>query len=149
MKRIESSILIGAPASAVWAILTDGQAYPEWNPFITELSGSLAVGERLSVRINPPGGRAMSFRPVVTVAEPERRLEWLGRMGIAGLFDGRHSFVLEAVGSTTTRLVQAEQFSGALIPFTGTVLNRTAAGFAAMNAALRDRAIAHMTTGSR
>jgi hypothetical protein len=38
-----------------------------------------------------------------------------------------------------TRFVQAEEFSGALIPFTGKLLARTKAGFEAMNAALLTR----------
>jgi hypothetical protein len=60
-------------------------------------------------------------------------------MGIPGLFDGRHSFTLTPVGQGCTRLVQAEDFSGALIPFTGKLLSKTEAGFEAMNAALLTR----------
>ena len=81
----------------------------------------------------------MTFKPRLTVVEPARRLEWLGTMGIPGLFDGRHSFTLTVVGEGCTRLVQAEEFSGALIPFTGKLLSRTKAGFEAMNAALLTR----------
>jgi hypothetical protein len=66
-------------------------------------------------------------------------LEWLGTMGIPGLFDGRHSFTLTALGPGATRLVQAEDFSGAMIPFTGNLLSKTEAGFEAMNAALLTR----------
>ena len=78
----------------------------------------------------------MTFKPRVTVVEPGRRLEWLGTMGIPGLFDGQHSFALTPLGEGRTHLVQAETFSGALIPFTGKLLSRTDAGFNAMNAAL-------------
>ena len=60
-------------------------------------------------------------------------------MGIPGLFDGRHSFTLTPLDEGHTRLTQAEDFSGALIPFTGKLLSRTRAGFEAMNAALLDR----------
>ena len=110
-----------------------------WNPFITSLSGVFEVGERLAVRIAPVGGRPMTFKPRVTVVEPGRRLEWLGTMGIPGLFDGRHSFTLTPVEDGSTRLIQAEDFSGVLIPFTGKLLSRTKAGFEAMNAALLAR----------
>jgi hypothetical protein len=81
----------------------------------------------------------MTFKPRVTVVEPGRRLEWLGTMGIPGIFDGRHSFTLTPVGEGCTRLVQAEDFTGALIPFTGKLLSKTKAGFEAMNAALVTR----------
>jgi hypothetical protein len=110
-----------------------------WNPFITSLSGVFELGERLEVRIAPVGGRPMTFKPRVTVVERGRSLEWLGTMGISGLFDGRHSFTLTPIGEGSTRLVQAEEFSGALIPFTGKLLSKTKAGFEAMNAALLAR----------
>ena len=139
MKRIETLVDLPAVPSVVWEQLVDTASMGSWNPFITSLSGSLEVGERLKVRIAPVGGRPMTFRPRVTVVEPGRRLEWLGTMGVPGLFDGRHSFTLTPFGEGGTRLVQAEDFSGALIPFTGKLLRRTEAGFEAMNTALRTR----------
>jgi hypothetical protein len=136
MKRIETQIDLPAVPSAVWDELVDTASIGSWNPFITSVTGVFEVGERLRVRIAPEGGRPMTFTPRVTVVEPGRRLEWLGTMGVPGLFDGRHSFTLTPVGEGSTRLVQAEEFSGALVPFTGRLLGRTEAGFEAMNAAL-------------
>jgi hypothetical protein len=60
-------------------------------------------------------------------------------MGVSGLLDGRHSFTLTPLGHGRTRLLQAEVFSGALVPLAGSVLAKTKAGFEAMNEALRDR----------
>jgi hypothetical protein len=139
MKRIETQVDLPAPPPAVWEQLTDMAAMGSWNPFITSVSGVFETGKRLQVRIVPVGGRPMTFKPRVTVVEHGRRLEWLGTMGFPGLFDGRHSFTLTAIGEECTRLVQAEDFSGALIPFTGRLLTRTKAGFDAMNAALQTR----------
>jgi hypothetical protein len=136
MKRIETKIDLPAAPSAVWDQLVDTASIGSWNPFITSLSGEFEVGERLNVRIAPVGGRPLSFKPRVTVAEPGRRLEWLGTMGVPGLFDGRHSFTLTPREEGGTRLVQVEDFSGALIPFAGKLLGRTRLGFEAMNAAL-------------
>jgi hypothetical protein len=47
---------------------------------------------------------------------------------------------LADLGHCRTRLTQSEEFSGLLVPFTATVLERTRAGFEAMNEALRARA---------
>ena len=82
----------------------------------------------------------MTFRPTITEVTEGRGLEWLGRLVMPGIFVGRHSFRLEALGDGRTRLTQAEEFSGMLVPFTGKILERTRAGFAAMNDALRARA---------
>jgi hypothetical protein len=139
MKRIETQVDLPAVPSIVWEHLVDTASIGTWNPFITSLSGNLAVGQRIHVRIAPVGGRPMTFKPRVTVVEPGQRLEWLGTMGVPGIFDGRHSFTLTPFGDGSTRLVQAENFSGALVPFTGKLLAKTEAGFKAMNAALLAR----------
>lgn len=81
----------------------------------------------------------MTFRPTVTAVEEGKRLEWVGRLVLPGVFDGRHSFQVEDVGDGVTRLTQAEEFSGVLVPFTTTILERTRAGFEAMNEELRLR----------
>lgn len=41
-------------------MLTDFDAYPEWNPFIRSIQGNPEVGSRLSIRIEPPGAREMN-----------------------------------------------------------------------------------------
>ena len=139
MKHIEATIDLPAEPSVVWQHLVDTASMASWNPFITSMSGVLTVGERIQVRIAPVGGKAMTFKPRVTAVQPGQYLEWLGTMGISGLFDGRHSFTLTPLGEGGTRLVQAEAFSGALVPFTGKLLQRTEAGFKAMNNALLTR----------
>ena len=139
MKTIHVVSDIAAPVEIVWAQLSAVLEHAEWNPFITMLRGELVVGNQLEIRIAPPGGRAMTFRPTVTEVVERERLEWLGRLGFPGVFDGRHSFHLEALQDDRTRLTQAEEFSGLLVPFMGRVLERTRAGFEAMNEAIRLR----------
>ncbi len=116
--------------------MTDLARYNTWNPFITNAAGTVAVGERLDLTIQPPGGRAMVFRPWVTAVDEHRYLEWLGRLAMPGIFDGRHSFKLTPMGGRRTLVQQSETFTGALVPFTGHLLARTTAGFVAMNEAL-------------
>jgi hypothetical protein len=139
MRTIRVETEIAAPPSVVWDVLTDLDALPEWNPFLTSVDGTLAVGSRLRVRIEPPGGRAMTFRPRVRRLEPGRLLEWLGRVGVPGVLDGRHRFELEEMPGGRTRFVHAETLTGVLVPLMGGALRRTEAGFAAMNEALRQR----------
>jgi hypothetical protein len=52
MKQLISDIIIEASADEVWNELLDHQAYPTWNPFIKQISGSTTVGETLEVTIN-------------------------------------------------------------------------------------------------
>ncbi|TDV52472.1 SRPBCC domain-containing protein [Actinophytocola oryzae] len=141
MRRISVTTEIEAPVEAVWAELTATEAFPTWNPFIQSLTGRLAVGEKLVARIAPPDGKAMTFRPTVTVCEKGRRLEWLGRVVLPGVFDGRHSFTLEPFEGGT-RLTQSETFTGILVPLLASTLTRTEEGFRRMNEALRARVVA-------
>jgi hypothetical protein len=70
MKTLHTQIDIDAPAERVWDILTNIADYSIWNRFIPHLAGTLASGERLEVRIEPPGGAAMTFRPTVLGSPP-------------------------------------------------------------------------------
>jgi hypothetical protein len=138
---LRTEIEIAAPAERVWAVLTDFAAFPRWNPFIRRIDGVLAPRLRLSVRIQPPGGRAMTFRPVVLRVEPERHLSWRGRTFVPGLFDGEHFFDLEPAGAGRVRLVHGEVFRGLLVPWlAGSLRTTTRRGFELMNAALKARA---------
>jgi hypothetical protein len=134
---IRDEIELDAPPADVWRVLTDTAAYLDWNPFVTRLTGDLAVGGRLEVHIAPPGGRAMTFRPTVTVVRPERELRWLGRLLLPRLFDGEHAFELEPLADGRTRLVQSETFSGVLVPLLRRMLEPTRQGFVAMDHALK------------
>jgi len=142
MANIETQVAINAPASKVWAILTDFAAMQAWNPFIRSISGSPSPGGRLSVQIALPGQAAMTFNPTVLVASPERELRWRGTLMGRWIFAGEHYFVLDQVGPRMTRFTHGEYFSGLLAPLImrGSALAATQQGFAAMNDALKRRA---------
>ncbi len=137
---LQTEIEIDAAPEAVWAVLTDLERYADWNPFVVSSSGTVAVGERLTNRIEPPEGRAATFRPTVTEVEEGRVFEWLGRLGMPGIFDGRHRFELHPLPGDRTRFVHSEQFRGLLVrPMRRSLDAGTMAGFEAMNEALKAR----------
>ncbi|TLG79340.1 SRPBCC domain-containing protein [Methylocystis sp. B8] len=139
-RHIETEIEIEAPAACVWGILTDFNHMPSWNPFITGISGNLAQGETLSLRIAPPGKPAMRFNPVVLALSPNSELRWLGRVFVKGLLDGEHYFLLEPLDEKRTRLRHGEIFSGLLAGMLSGMLPATQQGFEAMNSALKAQA---------
>jgi hypothetical protein len=142
MKTLRTERTIPAPPEVVWGVLADVARYPDWNPFLVEVRGTPTLGRRLRVTLAPPGGRRVTLHPRVTVLEPGATLEWLGRLGLPRLLDGRHRFELHPVdGGRGTRLVQREEFRGVLVPVVARQLDRsTRAGFLAMNEALGARA---------
>jgi hypothetical protein len=111
---ISTTVDIGAPAQAVWDVLTDFAAYGEWNPHM-RIEGTAQAGTRLVVHMSANGGRGMAFRPTVLAAAPGRELRWVGKLGVGGIADGEHFFVLTPSADGTTRLTHGETFSGALV----------------------------------
>ena len=139
MREIHTEIEIDAAPEEVWRVLTDFDAYPEWNPFVTSVRGEPAVGARLDIFVQVPEGRGMRFRPKVLRVEPARELRWLGTLPVPGLFNGEHIFQLEPAGEGRTRFLHGERFTGLLIPFMGGVLEKTERGYVLMNEALKRR----------
>ncbi len=137
---IRTSIEVAAPIETMWQILTDLDGHAQWNPFMVHAEGSLEEGSTIAVTLQLPGSKPQRFRPVITKATEPTVLEWLGSVGIRGIFDGRHRFDLEPTGSGT-RFVQSETFTGLLAPIVVPMIRkRTELGFNAMNEAIRSRA---------
>jgi hypothetical protein len=145
MKELYSEIEIATSAERVWGVLTDFASYPQWNPFIRHISGEPSgeptAGERLEVRLEPPGGMGITLRPTVLSAEPNRELRWLGRLLVKGLFDGEHSLAIQQLGENRVRFVQSKAFNGLLVPLLARSLDdNTRRGFEEMNRALKEQA---------
>ena len=139
--ELHTQIDIHATPETVWNILTDLDQYPEWNPFIVESRGDVALGNKLVNRMQPPDGKATTFKPTITAVDPTRTFEWVGRLGVPGVFDGRHRFELEPTPSGGTRVMHTEHFNGVLVRILRKTLDtQTSAGFEAMNTALKTRA---------
>lgn len=146
MRYIERSVEIQSEPQEVWRVLSDTARFPDWNPFILKFDGALGEGNRATVVLRPPGGRPMTFRPRLLRVQPPRELRWLGRVGIRGIFDGEHAFQIQSVAPGRVRLVQSERFSGLLVPLLRRTIDQAAAGFEAMNEALRARVEAGAST---
>ncbi|MFA0961163.1 SRPBCC family protein [Roseivirga sp. BDSF3-8] len=135
-KVISTSIRIHASAETVWQVVTDTARYPEWNPFITRLEGELKVGNRIKVKI-----QKMTFKPVILVCDSARELRWLGSLGIKGIFDGEHAFLITDQGDGSVVFEQREKFTGLLTSlFSGMLEKDTLPGFRQMNEKLKDQA---------
>jgi len=140
-KEINTVILIATRPDRVWKILTDYEKYPSWNPFIKSLTGKVVVGNKIKVKLEPPGSNTMTFTPKVLVNEPEKELRWLGNLLVPGLFDGEHWFELYDNNNGTTTFRQCEKFSGLLVRLFNKMLDiNTTNGFKLMNQKLKELA---------
>lgn len=138
--ELRSEVEIDAPVEHVYRVLTDFERYPEWNPFLTSVTGTLVVGQKLAVDMSLPEGDAYLLEPTVTVVEPNVELRWLGSFRFKALMKAEHLFQLRAPREGVTRLMQGQNFSGLLLRFAGSSLTLAARGAVYMNLALKKRA---------
>lgn len=140
---IEHEIEIDAPPDHVWSILSDFEAYPEWNPYVVRIEGQAAVGARIrATLVQDDWPDPVVVAPTVVRFEPGRLLAWHGEVLAPGLHDTDHGFELTATSTGRTRLRQYEEFRGGLARFVPAPADRPAIAraFQAMNQALAARA---------
>lgn len=137
-KELTTKILINASPEKVWSILTNFNAYPNWNPFITSIThnGEVQVGNKIKAKID-----GMTFKPKVLTFDINQEFRWIGHLFFTGLFDGEHCFQLIDNGDGTTTFIQSEIFKGILVPLFNKKLDTdTKNGFEAMNQKLKELA---------
>jgi hypothetical protein len=138
-REINTEIIIKAKAEEVWTALTDFDSYQKWNPFIKLIKGKVAVGNKIKVRLEPPGAGGMNLRPTVLVFAANKEFRWIGHLLFPGLFDGEHRFELIDNKNDTTTFKQSEKFNGILVPVFKKMLdNNTTNGFRQMNEKLKN-----------
>jgi hypothetical protein len=134
--HISTQIIINKDVKTVWSIFTNFEDYPNWNPFIKSIKGTIKVGKQFQAEIS-----TMKFKPTTKVFTPNKEFTWLGKLLIPGIFDGRHSFLFESNADGTTTVIQKEDFKGILVPFMKKKLNtEIKQKFEAMNEKLKELA---------
>ncbi len=132
----QTTVRIEAPVSTVWLVLTDVEAYPEWNPDV-RLQAPPAPGRRVRMTVRL-FGRTLTVPVLMVAVEPERELSWRG--GPHGLMTGTHYFKLEPDGDAATRVIHGERFAGLAAPVLWACLGRELQAFyERINVALKAR----------
>ncbi len=101
---------IAAPPEAVWAVLTEASAYPEWNSTIVSLDGTIAKGEQIELKVKLDPKR--TFKLEVSTFDAPQRMVW--EDGNA-MFRGVRTFTLTAREDGTTDVTMAEVMTGAMM----------------------------------
>ena len=102
---------IAAPPHTVWALLTDGPSWNEWNPTIVSFDGTIALGHKVKLvsTVNPK--RAFTLK--VDEMEAPKRMVWSDGMPL-GLFKGVRTYTLAMSGDGGTEFTMEESYSGLL-----------------------------------
>lgn len=79
-RETEVAIDIDASAEAVWALLTDGAAYPSWCSTVISIEGAIGPGQKIALRSTLDPKR--TFKLTVREFQPPTRLAWGDAMGL-------------------------------------------------------------------
>ncbi len=132
---IRTTVEIDAPREQVYAVLSDLNSYPGWNPYHREVKGEFRKGAELKISVTRPDGKQVEVPPhMIRIIENEEII-WGG--GIRGIFYGEHSFILEQAPRGKTLLRHNEDFSGIAIGFADLPPGVIADGYHLMNIALK------------
>jgi hypothetical protein len=111
MKQYSTTVSIRATAEAVWAILTDGAGYSNWNPEISRVDGQMMLGKKIKAHVVLHGGKVQPVSVRVIELEPMRRMVWKAGMPL-GLFTGLRTFNLTAHEAGIVEFTMLVQFRG-------------------------------------
>lgn len=137
MTSFNTSPRIHAPRDTIWALLTDGARWADWNPTIDKVEGRIATGEKITVYSTVNPGRAFTLR--VSELVPQSRMVWTGGMPL-GLFKGERTYSLTAHADDGVEFAMQEVFSGLLAPLLTRSIPDLQPSFEAFTAALKQRA---------
>ncbi len=137
-KEVRADVFIDAPSGQVWRVVTNFHDYPKWNPYIRQISGTLAPGERLTVVLQPVGSRSTVIHPVVLSVIPSQQINWRERLVMPWIFDGNYTMTLEPISDTQTRVYQKEVYTGLIVlPSLRWLEESVQTGMIRMNTALK------------
>ncbi|MBM3422480.1 MAG: SRPBCC domain-containing protein [Chlorobi bacterium] len=139
MIEVKTGITLDAAPGAVWKVLADVAAYPEWNTMITSLDGELREGCPIRIRVRLRSLPAIRLPVVVTAVHPEKRLCWVMTLPV-GLLRVEHCFHIFRESTGGMRFVNIERFSGIIGVLAGSVMLRMfRSDYERMNKAITQR----------
>ena len=137
--EFSASTTIQADPMTIWAVLTDAERFPEWEPNVTRIDGQIALGEKITVHTS---FSTRAFPVTVSEFVPGERMVWSSAMPL-GLFRGARTFTLEALSDDQTRVTTREVFGGLLLPLIGRTIPDLQPSFDQFAAALKERSEAN------
>jgi len=112
-KTYVAAIAINATAEEVWAVLTDGSRYLEWNTTVLRFDGDIVEGETVTLvaKVSPERPFAVKVKKL----DAPHLMVWSGGMPLR-LFTGERRFTVVARPQGGVTLTIEEHFRGLLAP---------------------------------
>jgi len=116
MKSYSATVNITANPDTIWNVLIDGDSYPDWDPGMARVEGTIALGEKVKFFTKMSPDRA--FPATVTTFEPGQIMVLTGGMPL-GLFKSERTHTLTPNADGSITFETKEIFSGPLLPLFG------------------------------
>ena len=136
----EQTLDIAAPAAVVWEVITDLPRYGDWNPFVSSCESTLRPGDPIDMTVH-------------LMKRPQQQREWMSEYhegrGFAyrmkpvpgGALSSARWHDITPVDDGHCRYLSHFELRGWLMPVVRGLLGaRLRAGFAGMNAGVKERA---------
>jgi hypothetical protein len=137
--EIDRELEIEAPASVAWKVLTDVQAYGQWNPFVPECRSTLRPGDPIEMRVRL-GKRTSTQVEQMLTFEEGRGFSYRMRPLALGALSSLRVQRIEAVDDRRCRYHSHFELRGWLMPLVRALLGRDlVAGFDGMSQGLKRR----------
>jgi hypothetical protein len=139
--QISASIEIDAPSELVWAILTDFDRYPEWNPFNVGMATDFEMGSAVRMEVALTGSRTQRQTEYITTLVPGQKVCWSMNQTPAWLIGATRCQRLEPLDGGCTRYTSDDKITGVLTPLVMLIYGRAMQrGFESVCKALKRRA---------
>ena len=114
-KSVKSETIINAHPEVVWALLTQTEDYPDWNPVMLSAKGNLVEGENIIYSFKQDENVQYDVPITVKKIVDAKLLNQGG--GMAGIMSYDHNYELEVFEPGKTKLIIREDYRGAYVPF--------------------------------
>jgi uncharacterized protein YndB with AHSA1/START domain len=121
MSQARATVTIDVPAEVVWRVVTDVDAYPQWNTFTVACRTTWEVGTPIVMKVRLRPRLTIRQRETIRVNEPGRLIEY----GIdlpMGMLRSTRRHVLTPVDAGTTRYDSEFVLEGRLAPLVDRLL---------------------------
>ena len=108
-KSVHAERIVPASPEQIWAVITDAQTYPDWNPVFVEVQGTYEDGATMTYQMKDASGATSTVKSTVIKFDPQRELEQFG--GMRGVLTFDHHWILEPVEGGT-KVIQHEDYRG-------------------------------------
>ncbi|MDX1735644.1 MAG: SRPBCC domain-containing protein [Halioglobus sp.] len=109
------TITINAPAQLVWDVIVDFENYPLWNRFCPGASGTLALGEPLTMQVDLGNGPQEQVE-YFTVIEPPHRIVWSMENKPGDPVHADRAQVITPLDEHSCTYVTVDEFAGEAVP---------------------------------